>query len=131
MWLGYGRCLTTVTPCSVTSVTQRLSWTRELRPSLLRMLVTWVSTVRSDKNSLAAIWLLLRSSATSRAMSSCLRVRTARGSGLTAGADRLGAPYQRRLRRARPAEKGAKPTLATTVPQPRSPLARSGQRSSE
>jgi len=65
---------------------QRVSWTRELRPSLLKMLLMWVSTVRSDKNSLSAIWLLLRSLATSRAMSSCLRVRTARGSSLTAGA---------------------------------------------
>ena len=40
----------------------------------------WVSTVRSDRNSLAAICLLVRSSATSRAMSSCLRVSPVCGS---------------------------------------------------
>ena len=72
------------------SAIQRLIWVLEPRPSLLRMLVMWVSTVRSDKNSLAAICLLLRSSATSRAMSSCLRVRTACGRGLAAEAGRGG-----------------------------------------
>jgi len=37
----------------------------EFRPSLFKMSVTQVSAVRSDKNSRAAICLLVRSSATS------------------------------------------------------------------
>src|SRR6195256_477010 len=39
-------------------------WVRELNPSLFRMLRTWLSTVRSDMNSLAPICLLLSPSAT-------------------------------------------------------------------
>jgi len=62
----------------------RVIWTLELRPSLLRMLVMWVSTVRSDRNRVAAIWRLLRSSATRRAISFSRRVRTVRGSVLPA-----------------------------------------------
>jgi hypothetical protein len=38
----------------VASATQRPSWTLEFRPSLFKMLVTWVSTVRSDKNNRVA-----------------------------------------------------------------------------
>ncbi len=40
-----------------------------MNPSLLRMLRTWVSTVRSDMNRWAPICLLLRPSATNRATS--------------------------------------------------------------
>jgi hypothetical protein len=47
------------------------------------MLVMWVSTVRSDKNSLAAICLFVRSSAMSRAISSCLRVSPVSGAAWT------------------------------------------------
>src|SRR5262249_14779681 len=44
-------------------------WARELKPSLLRMLRTWLSTVRSEMNRRAPICLLVRPSATSRATS--------------------------------------------------------------
>src|SRR5215471_21386268 len=43
---------------AVQLVSQRLIWDLELRPSLLKMWVMWVSTVRSDRNSLAAVCLL-------------------------------------------------------------------------
>src|SRR5215472_2402277 len=78
-WAGYGRSSAAVSPGPFGSVIQRLIWVLEPRPSLLRMLVMWVSTVRSDKNSRAAICRLLRPSTTSRAISSCLRVSAAGG----------------------------------------------------
>lgn len=71
---------------SSASVSQRLIWVLALRPCLLKMLVMWASMVRSDRNRLAAICLLLRLSATSWATSSSLRVSTVRGWVLTAGA---------------------------------------------
>src|SRR5690348_3390061 len=48
---------------------QAAIWARELKPSLLRMLRTWLSTVRSEMNRRAPICLLVRPSATSRATS--------------------------------------------------------------
>jgi hypothetical protein len=48
---------------------QRASWVRELTPSLLRMLVRCVSTVRLEMKSREAISRLLRPSATRRATS--------------------------------------------------------------
>src|SRR5215472_6724888 len=50
-------------------VTQAAIWARELAPSLLRMLRTWLSTVRSEMNRRVPICLLVRPSATSRATS--------------------------------------------------------------
>ena len=67
LWDGYGRSSAAVSPVSFRSAIQRLIWVLELRPSLLRMLVMWVSTVRSDKNSLSAICLSVRPSSTCRA----------------------------------------------------------------
>ena len=49
---------------------------RVLTPSLLRMLRTWLSTVRSEMKRRAPICLLLRPSATSRATSACRFPRT-------------------------------------------------------
>ncbi len=45
------------------------TWARELTPSLLRMLRTWLSTVCTEMNRRAPISLLLRPSATNRATS--------------------------------------------------------------
>jgi hypothetical protein len=86
LWDGYGRPSAAVSPGSFRSAIQRLIWVLELRPSLLRMLVMWVSTVRSDKNSLSAICLLVRPSATIRATSSWLCVSRACEPGWAAGA---------------------------------------------
>ena len=112
-------------PGSSSSVIQRLRCILELRPSLLRILVMWVSTVRSDKNSLPAICLLLRSSATNRAISSCLPVSTAFGFGLTRGVG-LGAACPRL--RTRPPRRLSSPGPGRT--QCRTPSGRSpGRRS--
>src|SRR5215472_14065678 len=83
-WDDYGPSSAALTVGSLRPVIHRVIWVLELRPSLLRMLVIWVSTVRSDRNRVAAIWRLLRSSATRRAISVSRRVRTVRGSVLTA-----------------------------------------------
>jgi hypothetical protein len=48
---------------------QAAIWARELKPSLFRMLRTWLSTVRSEMNRRLPISLLVRPSATSRATS--------------------------------------------------------------
>src|SRR5437660_6087968 len=53
--------------------TQPAIWARELKPSLFRMLRTWLSTVRSEMNRRAPICLLLRPSAISRATSASRR----------------------------------------------------------
>src|SRR5215831_12228344 len=51
-------------------------WARELKPSLFRMLRTWLSTVRSEMNRRPPISLLLSPSATSRATSTSRGPRT-------------------------------------------------------
>lgn len=61
----------------------RLIWILELRPSLLRKLVMRVSTVRPDKNSLAAIYLLWRSPTMSRAMSNASAPSGAASAGIS------------------------------------------------
>src|SRR5690348_14447832 len=52
--------------------THRATWTRELTPSLLKMLSTWVSIVRSEIDSRDAASRFVIPSATSRA-TSCSR----------------------------------------------------------
>src|SRR5205807_7400603 len=49
--------------------TQTAIWARELTPSLLRILRTWLSTVRSEMNKLTPICLLLEPAATNCATS--------------------------------------------------------------
>ena len=48
---------------------QAAIWARELKPSLFKMLRTWLSTVLSEMNRRVPICLLVRPSATSRATS--------------------------------------------------------------
>ena len=59
--------------------TQLASWIRELSPSLLSMLVTWVVTVRSEMKSPDPICWLVSPSAMSCAISSSRRVRVLGG----------------------------------------------------
>src|SRR6266852_8168119 len=51
------------------AATQLAIWARELKPSLFRMVRTWLSTVRSEMKRRAPIGLLLSPSATSLATS--------------------------------------------------------------
>src|SRR6184192_2073087 len=55
------------------------TWARELKPSLVMMFVRWVSTVRSDRNSLSAIARLVIPAATSRAISTSRRLKPRAG----------------------------------------------------
>jgi len=60
-------------PASV--ATQRTTWTRESTPSLLKMLVMWLSTVRSEMNNCEAASAFEAPSAMSRATSISRRDR--------------------------------------------------------
>src|SRR6266508_415201 len=80
--VSVGRCPPAKSHRPRCSVTQLATCAREAKPSLLRMCSTWVSAVRCEITSLAAISLLLNPSPMSSAISYSRRVRPPAGPGL-------------------------------------------------